>query len=120
MANIMSNIMFMSLNMSVIMNLNMISKPINENMMKLQLLKNNFVNIYYCFDYNQREANFVGENLIYCDICNKLSPTTYETYLYSTPNIIILILNRGISDEFKVKMEFYTEIDLNNYVSFYL
>ena len=45
-------------------------------------------------------------------------PSTYTTYLYSTPNVLILVLNRGQGIQYKIKMEFYTEIDLTNYVQF--
>ena len=43
-------------------------------------------------------------------------PSTYTTLLYSPPNILILVLNRGQGIQYKIKMEFYTEIDLTKYV----
>ena len=42
--------------------------------------------------------------------------SNYATFLYSSPNILILVLNRGKGLEFKVKLEFYTEINLINFI----
>ena len=45
-------------------------------------------------------------------------PSTFITFLYSAPTILILIFNRGQSFQYKIKCEFYTEIDLTNYVEY--
>ena len=74
------------------------------------------MNIYDCFEYNQKEEKFIGENAMYCNICKKQSPTTYTTYLYSPPLILILELNRGKGIQFKVKLDFNLELDLTNFI----
>ena len=104
----------MNMNQNIMMN----NQVFQQNYLKMQLLQNNQVNIYDCFDYNQKEESFTGENSMYCNICNMQLPSTYTTYLYSTPNVLILVLNRGQGIQYKIKMEFYTEIDLTNYVQF--
>ena len=103
-------------NMNMNPNMMMNNQIFQQNLQKIQLLQNNQVNIFDCFDYNQKEESFTGENSMYCNICNMQLPSTYTTLLYSPPNILILVLNRGQGIQYKIKMEFYTEIDLTNYV----
>ena len=43
-------------------------------------------------------------------------PSNYATFLYSAPNILILVLNRGKGIQFNVKLEFYTELNLTYFV----
>ena len=87
-----------------------------QNLNKIQLLQNNKVNIFDCFDYNQKEENFCGENAMYCNDCNMQLPTIYQTLLYSAPEILILVLNRGAGIQCKIQLEFYEEINLSNYI----
>ena len=95
------------------MNMNQIFQ---QNLKKIQLLQNNQVNILDCFEYNQKQESFVGENAMYCNICKKQLSSNYTTYLYSAPPILILVLNRGQGIQFKVKLEFYTELNLSNFI----
>ena len=95
------------------MNMNQIFQ---QNLKKIQLLQNNQVNILDCFEYNQKQESFVGENAMYCNICKKQLPSNYTTYLYSAPPILILVLNRGQGIQFKVKLDFYTELNLSNFI----
>ena len=92
-----------------------INQLFQQNLNKIQLLQNNKVNIFDCFDYNQKEENFCGENAMYCNDCNMQLPTIYQTLLYSAPEILILVLNRGAGIQFKIQLEFYEEINLSNY-----
>ena len=87
-----------------------------NNANKINLLQNNIVDIYDCFDYNQKIENFFGENAMYCDICNKQLPSTFQTILHNCPNILILVLNRGQGIQFKVKLNFNLELNLYNYI----
>ena len=91
----------------------------NQNLMNM----NNFyqgptneVNIDDCFIYNQKTDYFTGENKNYCNICKQLSDSYYTSRIYSAPNILILILNRGKGNVFKVKMNFTETINITNYV----
>ena len=93
-----------------------INQLFQQNLNKIQLLQNNKVNIFDCFDYNQKEENFCGENAMYCNDCNMQLPTIYQTLLYSAPEILILVLNRGAGIQFKIQLEFYEEINLSNYI----
>ena len=77
---------------------------------------NNVVSIYDCFNYAQEPVIFTGENKNHCNICNKLNDSSYTTLIYSSPNILILILNRGKDNKYKVKIDFSEEIDIDDYV----
>ena len=76
----------------------------------------NTVNIDDCFLYNQKTDLFTGENKNYCNLCKQLCDSHYTSKIYISPNILILILNRGKGNIFKVKMDFQTTIDITNYV----
>lgn len=96
-------------------------QKINNNMMmnqndinqKIQLLNNNIIDIKDCFEYNQKEEYFLGDNGMYCNNCNKQLDATYQTVLYSLPQILVIILNRGTGNNFKVKVEFSEFLDLS-------
>ena len=89
---------------------------IQNNLRKIKLLQNNSVDILDCFDYNQKIENFTGENAWYCHTCGDQKPAEYQTKIYYGPNILILVLNRGTGIQFKVKLQFDLELDLNNYL----
>ena len=96
-------------------------QKINNNIMmnqydinkKIQLLNNNIVDIKDCFDYNKKIEYFSGDNAMYCSNCKKQLDATYQKFLYSLPQILVIILNRGIGIQFKVKVEFSEIIDLS-------
>jgi ubiquitin carboxyl-terminal hydrolase 2/21 len=69
-----------------------------------------------CFDYYQKVELMDGENQMYCNYCNSNSPSYYSTTLYSSPQIFILILNRGRGNIYNVKLNFSEIINIGNYV----
>ena len=83
---------------------------------QLNIQNINSVNIYDCFEYNQKIEYFTGENSMYCNICQKQLPASYFTKLYTTPAILIIVLNRGQGIEFNVKLEFEENLNLNKFV----
>ena len=76
----------------------------------------NNLNIFDCFEYYQKQEILDGDNNMYCENCKNLFPATYSTYLYTTPSILILILKRGKRLQFKIKLEFYTELNLSKFI----
>ena len=54
--------------------------------------QNNTVNIYEFFAYNKKDEYFTGNNQNYCNICKQLTNTIYTTRIFSSPNVLILIL----------------------------
>ena len=78
---------------------------------------NNKVTIYDCFEQYQEPETFTGENRNYCNICKQLFNSIYITKIYSSPNVLVLILNRGKNNMYNVKLDFYETIDITNYVT---
>ena len=95
---------------------NMKNKNNLMNLCNLYQGPTNTVNIDDCFIYNQKTDLFTGENKNYCNLCKQLGESHYTSKIYISPNILILILNRGKGNIFKVKMDFQTTIDITNYV----
>ena len=81
---------------------------------------NNVVTLHDCFKYIQEPNIFTGENRNFCNICHKLNDCSYTTLIYSSPNILILILNRGKDNIYNVKIDFSEEIDIYDYVQYKL
>ena len=81
--------------------------------------KQNFTNIislYDCFCYYQKTDLFSGENRNYCNVCKQLFDSYYTTKIYTCPNVLILILNRGKGDSFNVKLNFGEVIDVTPFI----
>ena len=76
----------------------------------------NSVNLNDCFDYNQKIELMSGQNSMYCNICKNQESAYYQTYIVNSPEIIIIILNRGKGIEFNVKLEFSEFLNIKNYV----
>jgi ubiquitin C-terminal hydrolase len=76
----------------------------------------NVVNMDDCFLYNQKTDLFTGENKNYCNLCKQLSESHYTSKIYISPNILIIILNRGKGNIYKVDLDFQNTIDISNYV----
>ena len=76
----------------------------------------NAVDIYDCFTYDQKVTYMNGENAMYCNYCKQTYNSSMCTYLTTGPEILIIILNRGKGIEFNVKINFYLDLDLSNYI----
>ena len=59
---------------------------------------------------------YTGENAMYCNNCKNQLPAFYQTILFTSPEILIIVLNRGKGIEFNVKMEFSETLNLYKYV----
>ena len=79
--------------------------------------KNPDVDLYECFDYYNKMELMSGDNQIYCNICNCLSNGLYGTQLYSVPEYLIIILNRGRNARYEFKVNFPEQLDLSNFVT---
>ena len=80
------------------------------------MYQNNRVSIYDCFRYNQKSEHFTGDNKNFCNICKQLFDSIYTTKIFSSPKYLILILNRGKDNIYNVKIDFYEEIDISDFV----
>ena len=76
----------------------------------------NSVTLDDCFLYNQKTDLFTGENKNYCNICKQLYDSYYTSKIYSSPNYLILILNRGKNNIYNIKLYFSETIDITQFV----
>ena len=74
------------------------------------------VTLIDCFESEIDEINFKGENQIYCNKCNKLLDAKGKNRIFSSPHVLILILNRGKDNIYKVKIDFGELLDITQYV----
>ena len=77
---------------------------------------NNIVSVNDCFLYNQKSELFTGENRNYCNICKQLYDSIYTSKLYISPNVLVIILNRGKGNIYNVKLDFSETIDITQFV----
>ena len=94
---------------------NMKNNSIQNNNNNIQI-NNNHVSIYECFNYNQKTDFFTGENKNYCPICKQLWDSNYTSKIFISPNILILILNRGKGNIYDVKLDFTETIEITQFV----
>ena len=76
----------------------------------------NEVTLQDCFIYNQKSEVFTGENRNYCNICKQLFDSIYTSKICITPNVLILILNRGRGNIYNIKLNFTEKIDITQFV----
>ena len=98
-------------------NYNMLQQ--NQFMMNQQIQMNNNINEVYileCFDYDEKTNYMSGDNQMYCNNCKQNCDSYMKTNLYTGPEVLILILNRGKGIEFNVKIYFTEELDLSKYI----
>ena len=70
------------------------------------------ITLFDCFLHHQKTEYFTGPNQNYCNICKQLYDSNYTTKIYASPNILVLILNRGKGNIYDVKLDF-TELKIN-------
>ena len=88
----------------------------NQGNNQASMNSNNIVNIYDCFDFYQKSDLFTGDNKYFCNICRQLNDSIYTCKIYTSPNYLIIILNRGKGNIYNVKLDFPLSIDITNYV----
>ena len=92
------------------------SMQYNNNFNQMNQNQNYSVTIYDCFYYNQKLETFTGENKNYCNLCKQLSDTNHLSRIFVSPNVLILILNRGKDKIINDKLFFYEKIDITQFV----
>ena len=79
---------------------------------KLMLNNINSITIEDCFEFNQRNQTLSGENAIPCNKCNFIYASNNTTFIFTAPEILILIFEK--SQMFNIKLEVNLEINLYN------
>jgi len=76
----------------------------------------NSVTLHDCFCFNQKVDLFQGENRNYCNICKQTYDSYYTSKILISPDILVLILNRGRGNIYNVKLIFDESIDITEFV----
>lgn len=76
----------------------------------------NEVSIDDCFEYSIKENIMSGDNSMYCQQCKSNQAFKMATKIVTFPEVLIIILNRGVGLEFDVKINFETKINLKKYI----
>ena len=84
----------------------------------VKLNPNGFVSVKLedCFENYQAEELLNGQNQTYCNNCNQLSNATTGNKLFTSPEVLTIILNRGKGLEFDVNFEYPLILDIDKYV----
>ena len=80
--------------------------------------KNPDVDLYECFEYYGKTDMMIGNNQMFCNICNCLCNALYETSIYSAPNFLIINLNRGKGAVYECNVNFPEQLNLFNFVKY--
>ena len=80
--------------------------------------KNPDIDLYECFEYNNKIDLMTGENQMFCNFCNCLCNAIYGTSLFSLPNYLIVNLNRGKGAVYQCNVFFPEKLNLLNFVSY--
>ena len=78
----------------------------------------NIVSIEECFEHYQKQDTMSGANQIYCNNCKIMSDSINYSKLITSPNILILNLNRGKGLQFNIKIEFEEFLDIKKFLYF--
>ena len=76
------------------------------------------INLSECFEYYQREETMDRDKRIYCQVCKTNCNTNIYNSLYSLPQYLIIILNRGEKNQFKCKVNIPKSLNLEEYTQF--
>ena len=87
-----------------------------QNNNNIQINQNNVVTIYECFIYNQKPKLFRGPSNNYCNNCKQLYDSIYTSKIYSSPNVLVLIINRGKGSIYDIQLDFTETIDITQFV----
>ena len=89
----------------------------NQFMNYNNIMNNNEVTIYDCFEYDKKPNIMSGQNMMYCNYCRQTCNSSMCTLLCTGPEILIIILNRGKGIQYKVKINFLEDLNLSGYIS---
>ena len=78
----------------------------------------NEINIYDCFDYYCKISIIDKENLFYCNNCKTNDKSSLKNNLVTGPEILILLLNKEKGFKYNIKIHFFEDINLYNYIEY--
>ena len=75
-----------------------------------------YVTLDECFEVQQTVEYLQGESMIYCNGCRQIRVAEHYNTLNTCPETLIIVLNRGRGNIFKVGCDFPLRMDLYNYI----
>ena len=69
-----------------------------------------------CFENYQEDEILSGSNQIYCNNCKQMANASNGNKLYTLPEVMTIILNRGKGLEFDVNFEYPLQLNVDKYV----
>ena len=91
---------------------------IGQKPFKLANNKNPDIDLYECFEFNEKENLMSKDNQIKCNKCNRYCNVVYSTHLYSAPNYLIINLNSGKDAIYKCNVNFPEQLYLSKYLKY--
>ena len=80
------------------------------------IMNNKSVTLNDCFLFYLKTEHFTGDNQNFCNICGQLSDSYFTTRIYSSPNVLVIVLNRGRGNIHNIKLNFGEMIDITQFV----
>lgn len=74
------------------------------------------VSIYNCFEFDNEDVVFDGDNKVFCNKCNQLNVALCKNKIFSSPHVLIIVLNRGKGNQFDCNVEFEENLNIEKYV----
>lgn len=74
------------------------------------------VTIDNCFEFDNEEVVFDGDNKVFCNKCNQLNAALCKNKIFSSPHVLIIVLNRGKGNQFDCDVEFEENLNIEKYV----
>jgi ubiquitin carboxyl-terminal hydrolase 2/21 len=75
------------------------------------------VSLYNCFENFQEEELLSGANMIYCNNCKRNSNAGSSNKIFTSPEVMTIILNRGKGLEFSVEFDYPSKINIDEFVN---
>ena len=75
---------------------------------------NNSISINNCFQYNQREVMLNRKDNLPCNKCNQICNYISISRIFSSPNVLILLIERGKNNN--INLEISENIDITEFV----
>ena len=108
---------FLSFSIKEVINSKKNDKKIKKKKHKLDKINNNIIDILDCFEYYYHQTIILEEdNKIFCNICNKETISSHNSFLATTPKILIIILEREQEEQDEIKLEFSVDLDLSKLI----
>ena len=79
---------------------------------------NGFLNVSLenCFENYQDYETLNGQNQIFCNNCRRMANANTGNKMFTSPEVMTIILNRGKGLEFEVEFEYPLQLNIDRYV----